>query len=108
MDNNDQFSKQVKSGTNIQENKKRYETLLDKICLMAGVVTGILQLESTYGFLAFIITYLMSVILYTLWICGGKPGSFYENTISDLLFDNFTRELMGFIMAWTFSFALIG
>ncbi|CAB4255767.1 similar to Saccharomyces cerevisiae YLL014W EMC6 Member of a transmembrane complex required for efficient folding of proteins in the ER [Maudiozyma barnettii] len=108
MESNDQFSKQVKSGTNTQENKKRYETLMDKVCLMAGVVTGILQFESTYGFLAFLITYLLTAILYVIGICGGHPELFYENIISDLLFDNFIRELMGFIMAWTFSFALIG
>lgn len=107
MGRGEQFNKQVKSGANIQENKKRYITLLDKICLVAGVVTGILQLESSMGFIAFLVTYLSTCLLYVIWICGCKPGAFYDNVVSDLIFDNFSRELMGFIMAWTFSFALI-
>ncbi|GMM55516.1 Emc6 protein [Maudiozyma humilis] len=108
MDRSDQFDKPVKSGTNIQDNKKRYERLMDKVCLVAGAVTGILQLESTSGFVAFLITYLLTAALYVLWICGATPGQYYESVISNILFDNFMRELMGFIMAWTFSFALIG
>lgn len=108
MERSDQFEKPVKSGTNIQENKKKYERLMDKVCLVAGAVTGILQLESTNGFIAFLATYMLTALVYVMWICKAKPGQYYESVISNIIFDNFARELMGFIMAWTFSFALIG
>lgn len=106
--NADQFSEVAKSQMNIAINKQRYVTLQDKITLANGVATGILQLESLAGFSSFLIVYLLSLMIYAGWICKCKPGRYYENVTSDLLFDNFTRELFGFVMAWTFSYALIG
>lgn len=93
---------------NAMENKKTYVNLMDKISLISGVVTGILQLESWSGFRNFFIIYFTSMIIYILMICKRQPSRFYGNVINDLIFEVFMRELLGFIMAWTFSYALVG
>ena len=49
-----EFTKIVKSATNIQENKQHYRILLDKIILISGNISGKSQLESNSGFLVFI------------------------------------------------------
>ncbi|CCF57829.1 hypothetical protein KAFR_0D01820 [Kazachstania africana CBS 2517] len=101
------FEKQVKSQSNIIENKKRYVTLLDKIILINGIVSGILQLESMSGFLSFIAVYLISSFLFVAFICKFRVSKYLENSIGDLIFEHIVREFLGYVMAWTFSYALI-
>lgn len=93
---------------NMNYNKKMYINLMDKIALISGTVTGILQYESLAGFRNFFIIYFGCIILYVLFICKGKPSRFYGNVINDLIFEQLVRELLGFVMAWTFSYALVG
>lgn len=93
---------------NVIFNKKAYINFMDKIALVSGVVNGILQFESLAGFRNFFIIYFTCLIAYILFICKGKPSRFYGNVINDLIFETLMRELLGFIMAWTFSYALIG
>lgn len=93
---------------NVNYNKKIYVDLMDKICLVSGVVNGILQFESLAGFRNFFIIYFTCMIVYILFICKGKPSNYYRSVINDLVFETLTRELLGFIMAWTFSYALVG
>ncbi|KAK5779850.1 Emc6p PWA37_001791 [Arxiozyma heterogenica] len=93
---------------NVNYNKKMYVNVMDKISLMSGTVTGILQYESLTGFRNFFIIYFGCIIIYILFICKGKPSRFYANVFNDLVFEHLVRELLGFVMAWTFSFALVG
>lgn len=103
----DNFDYPIKVAANMAENKKKYITLLDKVTLASGIVTGILQLESLAGFLSFLTVYLLSCLIYILWICQCRPARFYESIFNDLVAENFMRELLAFIMAWTFSYALV-
>ncbi|CCC67241.1 hypothetical protein NCAS_0A06830 [Naumovozyma castellii] len=103
----DQFSR-VRSTVNVGSNKKSLLFVQDSTMLIIGLGAGILQLESLNGFLMFAICYILVSIVFVLWLCEGKPGRFFENPIQDILMDSFFRELMGFIMAWTFSYALVG
>ncbi|CCK71671.1 Emc6p KNAG_0H02560 [Huiozyma naganishii CBS 8797] len=106
-DLNSKFTDPLKSGVNIALNKQTYVTYLDKICLVNGVAAGVLQLESLRGFLQFFVVYFACALIYVLIICKRQPSRFYEGVVNDLIFANVTRELMGFVMAWTFSYALI-
>ncbi|CAL9730082.1 ER membrane protein complex subunit 6 [Monosporozyma unispora] len=93
---------------NVNYNKKAYIDFMDKISLLSGVVNGILQFESLAGFRNFFIMYFTCLFAYILFICKGKPSRFYGNVINDLIIETIMRELLGFIMAWTFSYALVG
>lgn len=92
---------------NVNYNKKLYLNMMDKISLISGTVTGILQYESLTGFCNFFIIYFGCIVIYILYICKRKPSRFYANVINDLIFEHLVRELLGFVMAWTFSYALV-
>ena len=83
-------------------------SLLDNISLISGLVTGILQFESLAGFRNFLIIYFVCIIIYILFICKGKPSRFYGNVINDLIFEQLVRNFLGFVMAWMFSYELVG
>ncbi|QLQ81094.1 hypothetical protein HG537_0E04490 [Torulaspora globosa] len=103
----DQFAS-IKSDVNVASNKKRLLLLQDKTSLVVGLAAGILQLESLNGFYMFIGSFMSIGALYILWICQLKPYKYYQNPIQEIFLEHFFRELMGFVMAWTFSYALIG
>lgn len=107
MSSDDAYSKAT-SSLNIQANKKVLLYLQDSTSLVFGLGAGILQLESWDGFIAFLIGYMAVCVVYILWICQLKPQKFYESPIQDIIMDSFFRELTGFVMAWTFSYALVG
>lgn len=93
---------------NVQSNKKKFVTLMDKISLINGVMAGILQLESFTGFANFAIVYTATICLYVVWICQSKPTKYYVTVWNDLLFENMIRHLLNFIMSWTFAYAMVG
>lgn len=107
MSTDDTYSNAT-SALNILANKKLLLYLQDSTSLVFGLGAGILQLESWDGFTAFLIGYLGVCLFFTLWICQFRPQKFYESPIQDILMDSFFRELTGFVMAWTFSYALVG
>ncbi|KAL3235136.1 hypothetical protein RNJ44_02924 [Nakaseomyces bracarensis] len=107
MSTDESYSKAT-SALNIQSNKKVLLYLQDSTSLVFGLGAGILQLESWDGFFAFLIGYMSVSILFILWICQFKPQKFFESPIQDIIMDSFFRELTGFVMAWTFSYALVG
>lgn len=98
----------IKNGINVMANKKILLWIQDSTSLVIGIGAGILQLESLQGFYMFVGSYLGVAMLYTLWICQLQPHKYYQNPIQDIVFDSFFRELTGFVMAWTFSYALVG
>ncbi|QLL33533.1 hypothetical protein HG536_0E04440 [Torulaspora globosa] len=98
----------IKSDVNVAANKKRLLLLQDSTSLVVGIAAGILQLESLNGFYMFIGSFLSIGALYIIWICQLKPHKYYQSPVQEVFFEPFFRELMGFVMAWTFSYALIG
>lgn len=99
---------EVNSEEYITENKKALLWVQDSTTLVFGVGAGILQLESFNGFAMFVAGYLGVSLLYTIWICRVQPGKYYQSPINDILIESFIRELTGYVMAWTFSYALVG
>lgn len=93
---------------NVMLNKKRLLKLQDSTSLVIGLGAGILQLESLEGFYLFIGSYMSIGLLFILCICQSRPQKFYQSPIQDIFLESFFRELTGFIMAWTFSYALVG
>lgn len=98
----------VKSDANVAANKKRLLRLQDSTSLVMGFAAGILQLESLKGFYMFVGSFISVGLLYVTWICQLKPNRFYQSPIQEIFMDSFFREMMGFVMAWTFSYALVG
>lgn len=101
-------SENVNSDEYVTENKKALLWVQDSTTLVFGIGAGILQLESFKGFTMFVAGYFGVSLLYILWICKLQPGKYYQSPINDILIESFVRELTGYIMAWTFSYALVG
>lgn len=99
---------EVTSSDYVVRNKKTLLRVQDSTTLALGIGAGILQLESFKGFGMFIVGYLSVAIIFVTWICGLQPGRYYQSPINDILIESFVRELTGYVMAWTFSYALIG
>ncbi|CCE92677.1 Emc6p TDEL_0E04340 [Torulaspora delbrueckii] len=98
----------IKNDANVVANKKRLLRLQDSTSLTMGLAAGILQLESLKGFYMFVASFMSIGLLYVVWICQLKPSKYYQSPIQEIFMDSFFRELMGFVMAWTFSYALVG
>ncbi|CCH62489.1 hypothetical protein TBLA_0H02030 [Henningerozyma blattae CBS 6284] len=103
----DMFS-QVKSSTNIQINKQRLLYVQDITTLLFGLGSGILQLESLQGFAMFFIGFCFINLLYIGILCKFQPVKYYVNPLQEIFMDNFVRELTGYVMSWTFSYAIVG
>ncbi|QLG70608.1 hypothetical protein HG535_0A05490 [Zygotorulaspora mrakii] len=93
---------------NIIRNKKKLEKLQDSTSLVIGLGAGILQFESLQGFYMFIGSYILIGVLFSIWVCQCKPSQFFQSPVQEIFFQSFFRELTGFVMSWTFSYALIG
>ncbi|AQZ09580.1 EMC6 (YLL014W) [Zygosaccharomyces parabailii] len=98
----------VNSDEYVTENKKALLWVQDSTTLVFGIGAGILQLESFKGFAMFLAGYSGISLLYILWICKLQPAKYYQSPINDILIESFVRELTGYVMAWTFSYALVG
>lgn len=99
---------EVISGEYVAENKRALLWVQDSTSLVLGVGAGILQLESLKGFTMFVAGYLSVALLYIMWICRLQPNKYYQSPINDIFMESFVRELTGYVMAWTFSYALVG
>lgn len=98
----------IKNDANVVANKKRLLRLQDSTSLTMGLAAGILQLEFLKGFYMFVASFMSIGLLYVVWICQLRPSKYYQSPIQEIFMDSFFRELMGFVMAWTFSYALVG
>lgn len=104
----DESYSSLNSGSNIMINKKSLLYVQDSTSLVFGLAAGILQLESWDGFLAFLGCYTTVCLIFILWTCQLKPQKFFQSPIQDIFIESLFRELTGFVMAWTFSYALVG
>lgn len=80
----------------------------DGTSLGLGCGAGILQLEGLRGFGLFVAGYTLVSMIFTGWFCGFNPGKYYQSPVQEIYVDSFFRELTGFVMAWTFVYALVG
>ncbi|CAR21505.1 Emc6p [Lachancea thermotolerans CBS 6340] len=97
----------IKAQESIAYNKKVLLYIQDATSLGIGCGAGILQLEGSRGFAAFVSGYAVVALLFIAWFCGLSPKRFFQSPIQEIFFDSFFRELMGFVMAWTFVYALV-
>ncbi|CCE65845.1 hypothetical protein TPHA_0N00640 [Tetrapisispora phaffii CBS 4417] len=93
---------------NIIKNKKSLLYVQDSTSLVFGLGAGIIQLESLNGFGFFLICYFSVSFLYSTWICQSNPSKYYLNPLYEIYFESLFRELTGYVMAWTFSYAIVG
>ena len=108
MSSNEEVFTQINATANVVDNKKRLLFVQDSSALVLGLVAGFLQIESVHGFIWFLILYNLINVIYIVWICQLHPGKFYQSPLQDIFFESFFREITGFVMAWTFGYALIG
>ncbi|AMD22792.1 HHR023Cp [Eremothecium sinecaudum] len=99
---------QLKSPRSITFNNKQLRYVQDMTTLAFGCGAGILQLESLEGFAMFFVSYIAVGFLFMIWLCQGEPSKYFSNPVQDVFFSSLVRELAGFIMAWTFVYALLG
>ncbi|CAR26476.1 hypothetical protein ZYGR_0H02870 [Zygosaccharomyces rouxii] len=99
---------EITSSDYVLGNKKSLLWVQDSTALVFGIGAGILQLESFKGFAMFVVGYLSVALLYIIWICRLQPAKYYQSPINDIFIESFVRELTGYVMAWTFSYALVG
>lgn len=97
----------LKSSRSAVYNGKTLQFIQDSIILVSGVVSGILQLESFYGFGMFLAVYCFVNLTFITWFCKLKPSSYFQSPIQEIWLNPFFREIAGFVMAWTFAFTLV-
>ncbi|SCU85824.1 LADA_0D09978g1_1 [Lachancea dasiensis] len=98
----------IKAQESIEFNKRTLLYVQDGTSLGFGCGAGILQLEGLQGFGFFAASYLVVALLYIAWFCKFQPNKYYQSPVQEIVIDSFFRELAGFVMAWTFVFALVG
>lgn len=98
----------IKSPVSIEFNRKVILRIQDITSLVYGCGAGILQLESLQGFGLFAISYISVALVFFVWFCRFQPGKYFQSPIQEVLIDSLFRELAGFVMAWTFVYALLG
>lgn len=95
-------------------NLKILQYYKDISCLAFGFACGILQLQSTIGLLFFIITSLISSLLFHYAMItfnvprkGFTLSDFYVNPIKDVYIGNVGRQIATFTMMWCLIGALV-
>lgn len=95
-------------------NIKVLQYFKDISCLSWGSACGIFQLKAINGMLFFIVTSIISSLLYhyTMTHYNSPPerftlGQFYVNTIKDVYIGNIGRQVATFTMMWCLVGALI-
>lgn len=97
----------IQSAESIKYNEKQLHYLRDLTSLVSGISVGVLGIESFQGFLVFLASFIIIGLLYIAWVCQFQPGNYYVSPIKSIFLDLFVRELSGFVMCWTFSYALV-
>ncbi|AGO09840.1 AaceriAAL151Cp [[Ashbya] aceris (nom. inval.)] len=100
-------SADILSTRSVTFNKKRLLYVHDMTSLVFGCGAGILQLESLQGFIMFAACYLSISAIFVMWLCKFEPSKYFQSPVQDILLVSFFRELAGFVMAWTFTYALV-
>ncbi|ODV93860.1 hypothetical protein PACTADRAFT_51609 [Pachysolen tannophilus NRRL Y-2460] len=98
----------VTFGASIKENQQVLQEIHDITSLAFGTIAGILKLESTYGFLFFLITNILLNLCFIFTIGGFKKvKNYYNNLIADIFIIDISRCISSFTMMWCLVFALI-
>lgn len=74
----------------------------DVSSLTFGTCAGIMKLESLYGFGFFLVTYLITGLLFYIIFAGGakEANKFYESPISTIFIGDIGTYLASFTMMW--------
>ncbi|KAL6451761.1 EMC6 ER membrane protein complex subunit 6 [Candida maltosa Xu316] len=91
----------------IEANKQKLQHVQDVASLALGVGSGILTLESLYGFAFYLIGItITNLLFYT--ICGeNRPSKYFKNPIHEVFFSGIFGNVPGFIMMWCLVYALV-
>ncbi|AAS50215.1 AAL151Cp [Eremothecium gossypii ATCC 10895] len=100
-------SADILSSRSVSFNKKRLLYVHDITSLVFGCGAGILQLESLQGFIMFAVSYLSISAIFAMRLCKFEPSKYFQNPVQDIILTSLFRELAGFVMAWTFTYALL-
>ena len=101
------FMSKVLSGRSVFHNNKVLQYVQDSTSLMSGCCCGLLQLQSFAGFTFFLIQFLSIGVLFSAWFCKGQASRYFDSPVQEIFINNVFRGLAGFLMTWTFVYALI-
>lgn len=76
------------------------------LCIIGGVITGILGCTGFHGFLSFVILYLSLAVSIGLKI-NFDFKSYMHSTLTSFLFTDLQKNGLSFILFWTLTYALI-
>lgn len=97
----------ISYGENIRFNIFQLQRIHDITCLLIGIVSGIMMLESLDGF-AFFFTTMFSIDCYIYFMNGiGSQKKYFQNPVKEIFLMDYNRTTFGFIMMWTLFFRLM-
>lgn len=92
---------------NIAVNKQKLQRVQDVMSLALGVSAGILNLESVYGFLFFLVAFSLSNLAFYLECCKGEADKYFESPSRQIFLDGLFPALSGYVMLWCLTYALV-
>ncbi|RLV96342.1 ER membrane protein complex subunit 6 [Spathaspora sp. JA1] len=95
------------STANIKSNKDKLQHVQDITSLVLGIVSGILTLESLYGFLLYVVGLTLANGLFYV-LCGdGKVERYFKSPVQEIFVSGVVGNIPGFVMMWCLVYALV-
>lgn len=92
---------------NINANKLKLQKVQHILCLVLGIGSGILTLESLPGFLFYFGGITLCNAAFYFVCCEGKPKLFFTNVVQEVFFDGLFQNIAGYIMMWCLTYTLV-
>mmetsp|Transcript_17009 Transcript_17009/g.28373 ORF Transcript_17009/g.28373 Transcript_17009/m.28373 type:complete len:110 (+) Transcript_17009:144-473(+) len=90
----------------LQNNMKQIDVTRSFLCIVGGVITGILGCTGFNGFLCFVLLYLSLALSIGLKI-NFDYMSYMHCTLTSFLLTDLQKNGLSFILFWTLTYALI-
>ncbi|EAZ63949.1 hypothetical protein PICST_52049 [Scheffersomyces stipitis CBS 6054] len=91
----------------IESNKQKLQHVHDIASLVLGVGSGVLTLESAYGFIFYVVGITLTNLLFYLICCEGQPHKFFKKPVQEVFLDGVLTNVAGYIMMWCLVYALV-
>lgn len=88
-------------------NKQKLQHVHDIASLVLGVGSGVLTLESLYGFAFYLVGFTLTNVVFYVVCCEGQPKRFFTNPLQQVFLDGIFGNVSGFIMMWCLVYALV-
>jgi len=91
----------------VQHNAKIVTQIRSLTASLFGIAAGILGLESIHGFIFYIFGTIVVSELISSLLAKGKPGAYFESTMSGLYLKDVFSGLSSFVLTWTLFYGLV-